>query len=430
MNQPQPPEEYIERNERVMTAVSLKEPDRVPITPMTEWYPAKQKGLSVKEALYDPQKLADAFIDVMVPLDCDQYPPILGALSLGTGPLLDLFNPQFFKWPGAEDEDRRIEDESTRWQVEEKEFMKADEYDEILRDPTGFLIRKIIPRRHPPLQALEKFPDVASMANGYLTMISFPAFFADEDVRKAMEKLQQSAQLSGQFMEVQKNYEMEMMKRGYPIQFNANTQAPYDVVSEFLRGLEGAMLDIYRNPEELKQLLDLLVEPLIQIPVRLTKDLPQDIVFIPLHRGADDFMSNDQFEEFYWPTLTQIMEGLLDEGLIPMPFFEGGYNQRLEYLKDFAMKHPGKMIFWFDKTDIIEAKEVFGEYVTIRGNVPGTMLATGTPDKVRDYTKKIIDSCADGGGFILDGGVSGIPDEAKPENVEAMIETGREYGKY
>lgn len=124
------------------------------------------------------------------------------------------------------------------------------------------------------------------------------------------------------------------------------------------------------------------------------------------------------------------MEGLLEADLIPMPFFEGEYNSRLEYLKEFAMKHPGRLIYWFDMTDIIEAKEVFGDYATIRGNVPGHMLCTGSPDDVRDYTKKIIDGCGDGGGFIVDGGVAGISDEARPENVKAMVKTTKEYGKY
>ena len=34
------------------------------------------------------------------------------------------------------------------------------------------------------------------------------------------------------------------------------------------------------------------------------------LVFIPLHKGADGFMSNEQFEKFYWPSLKKVMIGL------------------------------------------------------------------------------------------------------------------------
>lgn len=344
MSEPEPPEEYKERNRRVMTAVNLKEPDRVPITPMTEFYPAVQKGMTKKEVMYNPEKMSEAFQDVLVPLDVDQLPPLVAGMSSGPGSLLDLFVPQFFKWPGASPEDRRL-GEDTRFQYDEKEFMEAEEYEEILNDPTGFLLRKILPRHFSTFESFERFPDKASLANGYITMMQFPMFFGDPAVQETMEKMQKTAKVGFEWMEIQKTHEMELMKQGYPVQFNTLTQAPYDVVSEFLRGLEGTMLDMYRHPEELKELMNLLVESLIRAPVMASENFPQKIVFIPLHRSADDFMSNEQFEEFYWPTLTKVMEGLIENDLIPMPFFEGGYNQRLEYLKEFAKKHKGKVIY-------------------------------------------------------------------------------------
>ena len=54
---------------------------------------------------------------------------------------------------------------------------------------------------------------------------------------------------------------------------------------------------------------------------------------------------------------------------------------------------------------------------------------TGTPAQVSDYCKKLIDIVGKGGGFIMDG-ATGIPDEAKLENVKAMKETTKEYGIY
>jgi uroporphyrinogen-III decarboxylase len=56
------------------------------------------------------------------------------------------------------------------------------------------------------------------------------------------------------------------------------------------------------------------------------------------------------------------------------------------------------------------------------------MLLSGTPDDVREYCKKLIDTAGKGGGFIMDSAV--MLDEAKPENLKAMIDFTKEYGVY
>jgi len=117
---------------------------------------------------------------------------------------------------------------------------------------------------------------------------------------------------------------------------------------------------------------------------------------------------------------------LIDAGLTPMPFFEGDYTARLEFLTDLP---KGKILGNFHNVDIKKFKESFGDTMCFRGNVPASLLVTGTPQKVKDYVKMLIDTLADNGGLIIDGG-SGIPYESRPENVEAMTETVFEYGVY
>jgi uroporphyrinogen-III decarboxylase len=50
----------------------------------------------------------------------------------------------------------------------------------------------------------------------------------------------------------------------------------------------------------------------------------------------------------------------------------------------------------------------------------------GTPSDVRDYCKKLIDTCGRDGGLIMDSS-AGL-DDADPENVKAMFDFTREYG--
>jgi len=148
-------------------------------------------------------------------------------------------------------------------------------------------------------------------------------------------------------------------------------------------------------------------------------------VFIPLHKGADGFMSDEQYQTFYWPTLKKVILGLIDEGLVPFIFAEGTYDTRLEVVQDIP---KGKTIWHFDDTDMARAKKVLGKTACIAGNVPISLLSTGAPGEVKEYCKKLIDVAGKDGGFIMTSG--GVIDKAKPENVRAMIEFTKEYGVY
>jgi uroporphyrinogen-III decarboxylase len=147
---------------------------------------------------------------------------------------------------------------------------------------------------------------------------------------------------------------------------------------------------------------------------------------MPLHKGLDGFMSEEQFKTFYWPTLREMMITFINEGLVPCPLWEGKCDSRLEIIKDIP---PGKAIYHFEQTDLFKAKEVLGNTVCIRGGVPTSILCTGTPEDVKTHCKKIIDGVGKGGGFIMDGPI-GIPDETRPENMKAFEEATKEYGVY
>ena len=77
---------------------------------------------------------------------------------------------------------------------------------------------------------------------------------------------------------------------------------------------------------------------------------------------------------------------------------------------------------------MIKAKDILGDRVCIRGNVPISLLATGTPDEVKSYCKKLIDHAGRGGGFIMD--AAAHVTEAKAENLRTMFEFTKEYGVY
>jgi len=426
MSEKKPREMYKEREQRISDAISLKEPDRVPITPMSTFYHAVQFGITKKEAMYNPDKLVQAAMEVYSRYDWDEVP----SYTIQNGSALDAMGVNFFKWPGAANEKQNLKDNEP-FQWVEKEYMKAEEYEQYFADPTGFLLKKILPRHYSNLQQFSEFPNIAGLSMAYFSVVTLPYFFGSPNTLSMLDSIKKGLDSVFERIKATTTYKKYFKKLGFPVaKYNASF-TPFDIVSDSLRGMRGSMLDMYRRPEDLKKLTNMLIAPTIELSELILKVIPDTkIVFMPLHRGADGFMSEKQFEEFYWPSLTKVWEGLINIGLIPMPFFEGSYNERLEYLAEFAQNHKGKVIYYFDQTDIIKAKEKFGDHACIRGNVPASLLIAGTPSQVENYVKTCIEGCAEGGGYLVDGGVVGIPDEAKHENVAAMTDAVHKFGVY
>jgi uroporphyrinogen-III decarboxylase len=107
-------------------------------------------------------------------------------------------------------------------------------------------------------------------------------------------------------------------------------------------------------------------------------------------------------------------------------FAEGSYNQRLEYIGDFP---KGWVTWMFDQTDMANAKKMIGDRCCIAGNVPASVVITGTPKQVKEHCRRLIETCAPGGGYILSGGCSAT-ETKNPANFRVFMEAAREYGVY
>jgi uroporphyrinogen-III decarboxylase len=218
---------------------------------------------------------------------------------------------------------------------------------------------------------------------------------------------------------------MEINAAGFPGLWAGYSKAPFDVIGDTLRGTRGVMLDMYRQPDKLIKAMERLIPIMIKMGVSVAKMNGQPVVFMPLHKGADGFMSDEQFRKFYWPTFREVMMGLIAEGVVPNPAAEGKWNTRLEIMQDLP---KGKTLWMIDQSDMAKAKATVGKVGCMFGNVPSALLALGTPQEVKDYVKKCIDVAGKGGGYIVCNGA--FFDHAKPENVKAMVEFAKEYGAY
>jgi uroporphyrinogen-III decarboxylase len=114
-------------------------------------------------------------------------------------------------------------------------------------------------------------------------------------------------------------------------------------------------------------------------------------------------MSNAQFEKFYWPTWKEVMLGLYEEGITSYLFVEGAYNKRLEYLAEMPEK---SLLCHFDQTDMRRVKELLSDKFPIAGNVPPSVMSTGSVDEVRAYCDKLVTLYEDAPGYMLAFGCS------------------------
>jgi uroporphyrinogen-III decarboxylase len=171
--------------------------------------------------------------------------------------------------------------------------------------------------------------------------------------------------------------------------------------------------------------MEYVLPGLVQSAIAMCDGAGCPVVMMPLHKGDDTFMSDKQFETFYWPTFRRQLLAMVEDGLIPYPVAEGAYNRRLEYISDMP---KGCVAWMFDRTDMANAKKTVGKVSCIAGNVPISIAYTKSEKEMKEYCRKLIETCAPGGGYILTGGSTF--DKAKPENLRAMMDSVKEFGVY
>ena len=410
-----PEELFQEREKRVNDAVQLREPDRVPVMCHSGFFPALYAGITCEEAMYDPDKVMAAWTKFLEDFEPDMVDNPFSTRFLGA--VLDTLDYKQLKWAG------HGLGQNASYQFLEGEYMRDDEYDQFLFDPTDFVIRTYWPRIFGALKAFENLPPLHDAIAYYMGLGKFSAFGSPSMI-KALEALTEAAKKTQKMLEGARAWAARSKELGFPLQSGVLTQAPFDTLSDFLRGTRGAMLDLFRRPDKVLAMTQKLLPIMLKLGLSTkARGIPR--VFIPLHKGLDGFMSPDQFKTFYWPTLKMLIEGLIEENCTPFVFWEGGVGSRLEMIGDIPR---GKAVYAFERTDMFRAKKVLGDQVCLKGNVPVSLLVAGTPDEVRDYCKKLIDVVGKGGGFIMDS--STVIDDAKPENVKAMFDVTKEYGVY
>jgi hypothetical protein len=422
MNDPQIPVQtshakaaYDQRWQRVMDCVNLKQPDRMPTAMFCTFWLAKLGGVSHRELMYNYEKTKELGERALRELEPDVHNPLL--LNTAAGPVLEAVDYKQLIWPGHGVGDNQP------YQYLDREYMKADEYEEFIEDPTGFYLRKYLPRVCGVFEGFEEFPDLPGLH--YFRLVGGVRGFGRPKLRAALERVLKACEEVDRFAEEHRAFTQRMAALGFPTSHISTSVSPYDLVADYFRGATGTMKDLFRKKDKLLELLDKACTFLTRQTINWSKASRHPIVFFPVHWAPDRFMSQEQFKTFWWPSFRKLMLNVIEAGVIPMPLWEADCTKRLEVIRDIP---PGKCIYWFERTDMVRAFEVLGDVVALRGNISPSLLTTGTPEEVDAAVRHLAENVFHKGGNLILDAAFGIPDETPVENARAMYAAARKYG--
>ncbi|MDR0501536.1 MAG: hypothetical protein LBG97_09925 [Coriobacteriales bacterium] len=408
------------REQRILDAVSLKEPDRVPIlAPTTNAYPYFAANHSMAQVTYD---IDLALNDIRAFLTEFQPDTGFGAGSCfeGYGPMLELADCKCYLWAGMPG--NRIPEDSIQ-QFIEFPTLEDGEMQGLLSNRDWTMLTKILPRAYGVFSPFAKI----NTSGAYFPKLGYESIafgFMQPEVQDAIEKLRQLGGMWGAYYGKTGAFANEIEQMGFPCMSGIPGMVPFDWYSNFLRGTMNASMDLFDMPELVQELLQIVI-PIGVGNIKFREPKRNRFTYIFMHKGMDGFLSDEQYEHFYWCNFMPQVEAIIASGSIPYIFTEGPYNTRFKFLKQLP---PGKCVVHFEDVDMALAKRELTGVACIAGNFRYQTLARGTKEQVVEEAKQLLDTCAPGGGYMfdLDGGMYGLP----RENLEALYGYLKDAGKY
>ena len=408
---------YHTRLERLIAVLNVEEPDRVPVAPPAGQLPLREAGIDYHTSIYHPEKAVEAYaaFNRKHAEELDSFAStVMNAIPARA---LDVLGIKAYAYPG-----HGMPQDAAGFQFVEDEYMHADEYDALIRDPSDFWLRTYFPRAYSvfePFRALAPLTSVIEILNLPLWPLARP------EIQAVLERLLEAGRELSRYLETTAAERAQAGAAGHPLVPMAGfVTAPFDTLGDTLRGTRGILTDMLRQPDKLIEALDVVAG--LHISYILASPVAKEglRVFFPLHKGADGWMSEEQFLKFYWPSLKKVMDALIAEGLQCHLFAEGSYNTRLDLVNDF----PKGAVSWrFDRSDMARVKRVLGANCCIEGSIPSSLPVAGSPVEVKAECRRLIEICAPGGGYLLGSGAS--PEFPRMENLKAMADAAREYGR-
>lgn len=410
------------RVRRITDAISLREPDCVPLAPIAQCFPFIHAGYTMADILYDVDltKTKGSLLKYLRDYEPDSGYDGYKYIYVGRGPIFELTQPKRMRWAGMPG---NVVEPNSVHQFIEFPVLMEDEFEEYFSDRTGWYLNKGLPRQADIFSPFAGFQP--HRLTTYNDQTAVAAAFSTPESKEMIQRLWKIDEMEKTLEQHLCDLDTAIEDAGFPMLQKGFAAVPFDHYSDFMRGTMEAMVDMYDQDDEIARFSKEHLQSMLGLIQIQGQFLPGTQVFMALHKGMDSFMSDEQYRKFYWPHLQIIINAIIDAGMTPFLFCEGKYDSRLELLRDVP---KGKVIYQFEEVDMVRAKKILGETACICGGFPSYLLDFGTKEQVADAVKRQIDNCASGGGYIFS--ADRALDQPKEENFEVMVETVRAYGKY
>ena len=396
---PQMEQLYDERLSRYLTAMRNEKPDKIPIRPFVAEFTSKYAGFTCQDVAHDFDKAFVAARKCAADFDWDAV--VANMVYVWTG-LTQAIGLKYYGIPGID------VPPNTGFQFrepsEENAFMKADEYDELIDDPTAFLHTKWLPRASTDICAMGEpatYRNNLALVKGGMAMLNY-------------------------FMAFGPQCELLRTECGTASAIAGIFKAPFDIIADKLRGYIGLTMDMIEQPDKVLAACEALMPHLYNVALTSADPNKQVPIGYWMHRGCEPFVSHGQFDSHYWPTVKPIIEELWRQGHQTLFYAEGDWGN---HLHRFTELPDQSIVYHVDSGDIFETSKVLGQKFCLSGGIPNTILSFNTPDDVRARCKEVIDGVAQDGGYILDASAI-MQNDTSIENMRALTDFARDYGVY
>jgi hypothetical protein len=391
--------QYQQRLTRYVTAMRNEKPDMVPIRPFVAEFTAKYAGMDCQQVTQDYRLAFDAAVRCAADFDWDA---VVANMVYVWGTIPQVLGTRYLAIPGVG------LDRDTGFQylepTEDGAWMQPDEYDALIEDPTGYLLNVWMPRTNRyllgPGEANTVQNNVAWLKGGMAVMQYFTAF--GSQVQRLRTECGTASAIAG------------ILK------------SPFDIIADKFRGYIGLTMDLFERPEKVLAAAEALMPHMLNVALSTADPNKEVPITIWLHRGCVPFVTPDQFDKYFWPTLKPVIEEIWAHGHQTLFYAEGKWKHHWDSFRELP---EGSIIYHCDRDDIFETHRALGDRFAISGGIPNYLLSFGKPQEVRDFCKKVIDEVAADGGYIMDAGAI-MQNDTSIENIQAMTDFTRDYGVY
>jgi uroporphyrinogen-III decarboxylase len=371
---------YEERLARVTKAMGCEPVDQIPVIYMGVAFSPRYMGMSIAKFCEDPEAAANVTIAAMDRLN--RFGGLDGCNAAQTVRITPALTTLWLSRIGVPGRDLPPD---SLWQAREEEIMTHADYDTIIEK--GWMAF-----------FMEYAPKVI-------------------DIGELQEFFSWAHTMGGLLLQRYRDH-------GYVVIAGGAGSIPFEYLCGG-RSMQQFYFDLYRMPDKVQATMDAAFPEIIDMTIGQAKVSGSPGVWVAGGRAASALLAPKLWNRFVWPYFVKFVYALVEAGLTPVLHWDQDWTRDLARLQELPAKkcvlNPDGM------TDVRKFKEIMGDRMALLGDVPAALLAVGTPDDVHNYVRDLVRDIGPTGLLLCPG--CDAPINAKPENMEAFVAAGHEFGK-